>query len=177
MQALVRMVERVITRSDRLSAHAQLDTMEIRVKMASRFFYSQYICMYNQFKTTNLNNLSKGLKETLLTLKINSMVKMKVFIDWGLLAVKSLCIEICRGFLPLLDINECDASPCQNERTWTCYNTVGSFICTCTIGYDGDTCQNGKELPEVLTLWLLCIYNASISSISLDSSVGKTPAQ
>ena len=44
----------------------------------------------------------------------------------------------------LSDINECDANPCQNNGT--CYNTMGSFTCTCATGYDGDTCQNGKEL-------------------------------
>ena len=41
------------------------------------------------------------------------------------------------------DINECDANPCHNGGT--CNNTVGSFICACAIGYDGDTCQNGND--------------------------------
>ena len=44
----------------------------------------------------------------------------------------------------LSDINECDANPCDNNGA--CYNTMGSFTCTCAAGYDGETCQNGKEL-------------------------------
>ena len=43
----------------------------------------------------------------------------------------------------LSDINECDANPCENDGS--CQNTIGSFICTCAVGYDGDTCQNGKD--------------------------------
>ena len=43
----------------------------------------------------------------------------------------------------LSDINECDTDPCENGGT--CANTMGSFTCTCAAGYDGDTCENGKD--------------------------------
>ena len=42
------------------------------------------------------------------------------------------------------DINECDTDPCENSGT--CENTIGSFNCTCAAGYDGDTCENGKDI-------------------------------
>ena len=43
-----------------------------------------------------------------------------------------------------LDINECVTNPCENGGT--CGNTIGSFTCTCVAGYDGDTCENGKDI-------------------------------
>ena len=42
------------------------------------------------------------------------------------------------------DINECDTDPCENSGS--CNNTVGSFTCTCVAGYEGATCQSGKNL-------------------------------
>ena len=102
-QILVRMVGRVITPSDRLSAHAQLGTTETRVKMASSLW---------------IGLVRKSLKNNIFFLKSNNVINL------------------------LSDINECVANPCQNNGT--CYNTMGSFTCTCAAGYDGDTCQNGK---------------------------------
>jgi len=44
--------------------------------------------------------------------------------------------------LTLLDIDECDNSPCQHN----CTNTPGSFLCTCVDGYrlTGNTFCEGK---------------------------------
>ena len=115
-QILVRMVGRVITPSDRLSAHAQLGTTETRVKMASSLW---------------IGLVRKSLKNNIFFLKSNNVINL------------------------LSDINECVANPCQNNGT--CYNTMGSFTCTCTAGYDGDTCQNGKlRLGYVRVLKMLC---------------------
>ena len=36
----------------------------------------------------------------------------------------------------ILDIDECDSSPCHPNAS--CSNTEGSFICTCNSGYMGD---------------------------------------
>ena len=41
------------------------------------------------------------------------------------------------------DINECETDLCENGGS--CENTIGSFTCTCAAGYDGDTCENGKD--------------------------------
>ena len=40
------------------------------------------------------------------------------------------------------DINECDSDPCENGGS--CENSIGSFMCTCVAGYEGDTCESGK---------------------------------
>jgi len=37
------------------------------------------------------------------------------------------------------DIDECLAKPCQNGGS--CYNSPGSYNCTCTIDYIGTTCE------------------------------------
>ena len=43
-----------------------------------------------------------------------------------------------------IDIDECSANDSCDQNA-TCKNTIGSYDCTCNIGYDGDgkTC-NGK---------------------------------
>ena len=47
-------------------------------------------------------------------------------------------------FIPTIDINECDSSPCSSDAT--CSNTDGSFQCTCNNGFSGDetTCTGRK---------------------------------
>lgn len=37
------------------------------------------------------------------------------------------------------DVNECLMKPCKNKGV--CTNTKGSFKCTCTADFTGDTCQ------------------------------------
>lgn len=45
--------------------------------------------------------------------------------------------------LIILDFDECQFSPCQNNGT--CVNTVGSYICDCTTGWKDQNCLNGKK--------------------------------
>jgi len=57
---------------------------------------------------------------------------------------KHIHIAICahdNSKILLLDINECNNSPCQQN----CSNTLGSFQCNCKTGYtaDGTRC-NGQ---------------------------------
>ncbi len=44
----------------------------------------------------------------------------------------------------ILDINECDSSPCQNDAK--CNDMVHQYNCTCAAGYTGDHCETGKIL-------------------------------
>ena len=39
------------------------------------------------------------------------------------------------------DIDECEASPCQNSAT--CEDEVNSFRCSCSPGYSGERCETG----------------------------------
>ncbi len=53
----------------------------------------------------------------------------------------------------ILEINECDSSPCQNGAV--CNDMVNQYNCTCADGYIGDHCENGKT-------WLLTELIVSI---------------
>lgn len=53
------------------------------------------------------------------------------------------CLVVCSAAYRkpnvfILDINECLQKPCQNGGT--CFNTDGSFTCTCNSGWTGPTC-------------------------------------
>ena len=45
--------------------------------------------------------------------------------------------------LQILEINECESTPCANGAT--CLDVVGSYHCTCIPGYNGTHCENGLE--------------------------------
>lgn len=47
-------------------------------------------------------------------------------------------------FIPYLDINECESSPCLNGGT--CIDFVNGYHCLCLPGWEGATCQNGKNI-------------------------------
>ena len=71
------------------------------------------------------------------------------------------------SFLSLLDINECDANPCDAE-TEECTNFIGNHTCTCLPGYgrnDQGKCQgdtaislNQNWINIILTLYAIVIY-------------------
>ena len=47
-------------------------------------------------------------------------------------------------YVSFADINECLGNPCHADAE--CWNTEGSFICTCYIGYSGNgTTCTGKR--------------------------------
>lgn len=43
----------------------------------------------------------------------------------------------------LTDIDECESNPCKNSAR--CVDSVASYNCLCTAGYDGDNCEYGKS--------------------------------
>ena len=47
----------------------------------------------------------------------------------------------------IVDVNECQSSPCGNNAT--CNNTEGSFNCSCIQGFEGDglNCSGKIVLP------------------------------
>ena len=51
----------------------------------------------------------------------------------------------------ILDINECESSPCQNSGTCV-ENGIGMFTCECPAGYVGDMCETGRKLVSFLVL-------------------------
>ena len=42
----------------------------------------------------------------------------------------------------VLDIDECEALPCQNGGT--CIDKVNSYKCICATGFNGKDCENSK---------------------------------
>ena len=48
------------------------------------------------------------------------------------------------------DIDECASSPCANGGV--CSNNVGSFSCSCAVGYTGSDCETGQMF--YITLYL-----------------------
>lgn len=42
----------------------------------------------------------------------------------------------------ILDTNECNINPCQNNGT--CVNSMGSYACKCIDGWEDQNCEKGK---------------------------------
>ena len=57
-------------------------------------------------------------------------------------------------FFLLLDVNECDWSPCQNNGT--CRNSLGSYECGCLEGWQGHDCHIGKQvlMKLLVSMWV-----------------------
>ena len=54
-------------------------------------------------------------------------------------------IDMYKSAVPsLLDIDECNSSPCQNDGT--CTDQVNGYACACVAGYTGADCQTGEWL-------------------------------
>lgn len=52
----------------------------------------------------------------------------------------------------LIDINECDFTPCDNNGT--CINSEGSYSCNCTDGWTDKNCNEGTHKKLVLNFTL-----------------------
>ena len=44
----------------------------------------------------------------------------------------------------LLDVDECNSSPCQNNGS--CLERVNGFECGCMSGYTGEKCESGNVM-------------------------------
>lgn len=51
-----------------------------------------------------------------------------------------ICIELTLHDDDISDINECLQSPCVHGQ---CSDTLGSYKCTCDVGWTGTNCQTG----------------------------------
>ena len=60
----------------------------------------------------------------------------------------------CFSFLVfLLDVNECESSPCMNNAT--CNDDVDGYTCNCADGFTGTHCETGTIM--VLGLYI-CVF-------------------
>ena len=77
---------------------------------------------------------------------IPSQKEASLFSTRGLILFHSFLVgNVLRNsasFFPL-DVNECASNPCKNGAT--CVNTVEGFNCTCTKGFQGKICDNGRS--------------------------------
>ena len=51
-------------------------------------------------------------------------------------------------FILILDINDCEGSPCKNGGE--CKDGVNNFTCTCPEGYTGETCEGKFVILPVM---------------------------
>ena len=47
----------------------------------------------------------------------------------------------------MLELTECDSSPCQNGGTCT-ERMIHGYTCFCAAGYEGDNCESGKSFTS-----------------------------
>ena len=61
----------------------------------------------------------------------------------------TLYISAVARYILNADTNECLSMPCVNGAT--CTDTEGSFFCTCTTGFTGQLCADGKFSSDYLS--------------------------
>ena len=88
---------------------------------------------------------------------------------WGITPKFSLLTQTHRQtefynirFHPLLDILECDATPCHTHAN--CTDTDGSYLCECHIGYTGDGYNCSGKL-NVAALFVFSLIREITSSV------------
>ena len=70
---------------------------------------------------------------------LHDICSIHYFVDIIFFGIYYVVFRIC----VVLDINECDSSPCQNGGS--CGDEVNKFSCTCAVGFEGATCQTGRS--------------------------------
>lgn len=60
----------------------------------------------------------------------------------------------------LSDVNECDEGTDDCHVDADCMDTIGSYLCTCSLGYSGDGIDNctGKKSPSEVYILLNYMY-------------------
>ena len=72
------------------------------------------------------------------------------------MSVKSCDMDFNFVIFHFSDVNEClTGDVCKNGGT--CFNLIGSYYCQCPPGFEGETCEKGKD-------WIT-------SPVAMDSSV------
>ena len=70
----------------------------------------------------------------------------------------------------ILDINECEFFPCENNGT--CIDLIDQFTCQCVAGYTGDHCESSN-----LCIFTQCAFFRDFISNSVIDECASTPCQ
>lgn len=70
------------------------------------------------------------------------------------------CVTIFFLLSYITDIQDCQSGPCENDGV--CLDGLNGFVCFCTQGYAGDTCNRGKYLFNFLPARTIMQYGSSV---------------
>ncbi len=76
------------------------------------------------------------------------------------------CLVLSECLFSILEINECESSPCSNGAT--CMDNLNQYHCICQPGYNSTNCQNGMRHTKMKS----CIQRTYLPGLSKIQPMG-----